>query len=225
MKPAVAKAPVNNELEDVGRATLKVVHDLKNRLNGLKLYATFLRKRLERQENLQEERETVAKLIAGIDRAAGDMTVLVRYAQPIELRRNTGVDLLRIVEGVALEVEARCAKNFPGYKLNLEIEPGAFCGEFDPDALTEAFRALGEEALGRAQKREANPLSLHLSRAGTPPSASALIEWRNESLDNGSRLNLDSNRSVHAALAARIIEAHGGSVEYEGNTVRVKLPF
>jgi len=61
-----------NALEDLGRATLRIVHDLKNQLNGLKLYATFLRKRLERDESLAEERETVAKLIAGLDRAARD---------------------------------------------------------------------------------------------------------------------------------------------------------
>src|SRR5260370_6242714 len=124
------------------------------------------------------------------------MTALVRYAQPIELRRNTGVDLLRIVEDVALEVEARCGKNLPGYKLDLEIESGAFCGEFDPAALTEAFRALREEALGHAHRREAHPLSLRLSRTGTPRSPSALIEWRSETLDNESRFNLDDNRSV-----------------------------
>src|SRR6185503_6632053 len=54
-------------LQDLGRATHKIVHDLKNQLNGLKLYATFLRKRLEREDHSPEERETVAKLIAGLD--------------------------------------------------------------------------------------------------------------------------------------------------------------
>src|SRR6266403_135860 len=85
MKPALAMATENNALEDLGRATLQIVHDLKNQLNGLKLYATFLRKRLEREERSPEERDTLAKLIAGLDRAARDMTVLVRYSQPVEL--------------------------------------------------------------------------------------------------------------------------------------------
>src|SRR6185295_15609336 len=87
MKPALAKEPEANALEDLGRATLRIVHDLKNQLNGLKLYATYLRKQLERQERSQEELETLAKLIAGLDRAAHDMAALVRYAQPVDLRR------------------------------------------------------------------------------------------------------------------------------------------
>jgi len=42
-------------LEDLGRATLQIVHDLKNQLNGLKLYATFLRKRWK-ERKVSEER-------------------------------------------------------------------------------------------------------------------------------------------------------------------------
>ena len=61
MKPGLAKVTENSALEDLGRATLQVVHDLKNQLNGIKLYATFLRKRLERDERSAEERETVNK--------------------------------------------------------------------------------------------------------------------------------------------------------------------
>src|SRR5258706_4254263 len=95
MKPAIAKTPQNNSLEDVGRATLQIVHDLKNQLNGLKLYATFLRKRLEREERAPEENETLLKLIARLDRAARDMTVLLRYSQPVELRRRQRARLRR----------------------------------------------------------------------------------------------------------------------------------
>src|ERR1700686_1640711 len=96
MKPALAKTTENNALEDLGRATLQIVHDLKNQLNGLKLYATFLRKRLERDERSPEERETLAKLIAGLDRAAREMTALVRYARPVELHQQPHVDLRKV---------------------------------------------------------------------------------------------------------------------------------
>ena len=103
MKPAPAPAPVNatetNPLEELGRATLQIVHDLKNQLNGLKLYATFLRKRLEREERSPEEGETLGKLIAGLDRAARDLTGLVRYSQPFELRRQPHADLRNIISG------------------------------------------------------------------------------------------------------------------------------
>ena len=70
MKAAPAKATDAEALEDLGRATLKIVHDLKNQLNGLKLYATYLRKRLERNDRASAERETIDKLVAGLDHAA-----------------------------------------------------------------------------------------------------------------------------------------------------------
>src|SRR2546427_12643611 len=87
MVPAPARDVDATAFEDLGRATLQIVHDLKNQPNGLKLYATFLRKRLERDDQALEERETLAKLIAGLDRAATDMTALVRYSRPLELHR------------------------------------------------------------------------------------------------------------------------------------------
>src|SRR6266496_6532642 len=93
MKTAFAKETESSVFEDLGRATVQIVHDLKNQLNGLKLYATFLRKRLERDDRATEERETLAKLIAGLDRAARDMTALVQYTQPLELRFQPHIDL------------------------------------------------------------------------------------------------------------------------------------
>src|ERR1700704_6005722 len=103
MKSGLAKAKEVNPLEDLGRATLQIVHDLKNQLNGLKLYATFLRKRLEREQRSTEERETLMKLIAGLDRAARDMTALVRYAQPVELHRRPHADLKHLISGAVRE--------------------------------------------------------------------------------------------------------------------------
>src|SRR5256885_16715730 len=97
MNLAVANSTELSPLEDLGRATLQIVHDLKNQLNGLKLYATFLRKRLDRDDHAADERETLAKLIAGLDRAASDMTALVRSAQPVELQCVDGTDLKRII--------------------------------------------------------------------------------------------------------------------------------
>src|SRR5437870_10692723 len=99
MKPALAKTPEPNALEDLGRASIQIVHDLKNQLNGLKLYATFLRKRMEKSERPQDEQETVAKLIAGLERAAGDMTTLVRLSRPLELRRHQA-DLIKIISEI-----------------------------------------------------------------------------------------------------------------------------
>src|SRR5688500_2126689 len=90
MKPLLLKPKDNDSLQTLGRASLQIVHDLKNQLNGLKLYATFLRKRLEKSDRPEDEMETISKLISGLDRAAGDLSTLVQYGRPIELRKQPG---------------------------------------------------------------------------------------------------------------------------------------
>src|SRR3954471_13226480 len=112
MKPLTSENYDTGALESLGRASVQIVHDLKNQLNGLKLYATFLRKRMEKADRPQDEQETVAKLIAGLERAASDMTTLVRMGPRMELRRQPQTDLVKILrgveekEGVHVETEA-----------------------------------------------------------------------------------------------------------------------
>ena len=224
MKPALAQTTENNALEDLGRATLQIVHDLKNQLNGLKLYATFLRKRLDRDERSSEERETLVKLIAGLDRAARDMTALVRYSQPVELHRQPQIDLRDLISGVIRAVTAR-----PGAdgSLTCEIEGNPLCGEFDPAVLSEAMQALTEEAVNSVPSREAGNISVQARREDENEPAQALIEWQGIKLAgrNHSFRSATSLGTVYTAQAARIIEAHGGRVEREANAIRVWLPL
>lgn len=226
MKPALAKSRDVNPLEDLGRATLQVVHDLKNQLNGLKLYATFLRKRLGRDDRAPEERETLAKLIGGLDRAARDLTALVRYSRPLELQRNN-CDLRRIIPGAARGAAARHSGDLARADLNCEIENRPFCGEFDQSALTEAFDALTEEAMSSVPQRDLNQVSLHVSLADTPGSPRVVVEWRG--VRPGSRshtfTSFHNHATVHIALAAKIIEAHGGQIEHDADAIRVWLPL
>ena len=213
-------ATENNALEDLGRATLQIVHDLKNQLNGLKLYATFLRKRSEREERSEAERETLVKLIAGIDRAAGEMTALVRYARPLELHRHPGVDLRTIISAA---VKDRAGRESITPLLTCDIAEGPFYGEFDRVALTEAFKTLTDEALNSVPSRDAGEISLQVRR----DSAQAAIEWRGVKLAgrNHALRASESHGTVHTAHAARIIEAHGGRFECDANLIRASLPL
>ena len=214
----------NNALEELGRATLQIVHDLKNQLNGLKLYATFLRKRLEGEDRSTEERETLVKLIAGLDRAARDMTALVRYSQPVELHRQPHADLGDLISRVIRKVTSR-----PGTNVSLacEIEASPLCGEFDPVALSEALQALTDEAVNSLPSRDAGEVSLHARREANVKSAEAVIEWRGVKLAgrNHSLRASESHGTVYTAQAARIIEAHGGRFECDTNTIRAWLPL
>jgi signal transduction histidine kinase len=224
MRPAIAKTTEHNALEDLGRATLQIVHDLKNQLNGLKLYATFLRKRLEREDRSTEERETLLKLIAGLDRAARDMTALARYSRPVELHRQPHADLKELISRAVRDVTGRPGTNAA---LACEIESGPLYGEFDPTALSEALQVLTDEAVNSLPPRDAAEVSLHAHRAGDVDSAEAVIEWRGIRLAgrNHSLRSSESHGTVYTALAARIIEAHGGRFECDPNTMRVWLPL
>ncbi|MDX6306634.1 MAG: two-component system, OmpR family, sensor histidine kinase MtrB [Blastocatellia bacterium] len=224
MTPALAKTTNDNALEDLGRATLQIVHDLKNQLNGLKLYATFLRKRLEREERSPEERDTIVKLIAGLDRAAKDLTALVRYSQPVDLNRQPHIDLRNLISGVIRDVASRLGIEAP---LACEIESSPLYGEFDPSCLSEALQALTEEAVNSLPSRQAGNVSLHVRREGDDMSSQAIIEWKGFKLAdrNQSFRSATSYGTVYTAQAARIIEAHGGRVEREPNAIRAWLPL
>ena len=83
---------------------MQIVHDLKNQINGLKLYATFLRRRIEKSERPSDEQETIAKLINGLDRAADDLSAIVKYGQPVELKKQPDVEVDKILRGVCASV-------------------------------------------------------------------------------------------------------------------------
>jgi len=226
MKPAVAKVIDNQALADLGRATLQIVHDLKNQLNGLKLYATFLRKRLETEGQFSEERETVAKLIAGLDRAAKDLTALVRYAQPLELRRQPHTDLRRIIENATREAASQFAVNSMPTRLVYDIAHEPLYGAFDSEALAEAIRAITERAADQASRAVSHP-TVHVLMAGTAASPEALIEWRDLRLsaDSDPFRSFSGKLAARLALAAKIIEAHFGRVQCDATTIRVSLPL
>jgi hypothetical protein len=222
MKPATVKAMDQSAAEELGRATLQIVHDLKNQLNGLKLYATFLRKRLDREDKSSEERETLAKLIAGLDHAAKDMTALVRYARPVELRRRPQADLKRIILSVA-ETPNRDSGGLQLPPLALHIEDTAMLGEFDDGVLLEAFNAITSDARAGSTKGEST-LSLHVHRKD----AEAVCEWRGGKLSSRYQpFNNSANgcRSIHTAFAAKIIEAHGGRLICDADIIRAWLPL
>jgi light-regulated signal transduction histidine kinase (bacteriophytochrome) len=216
MKPLVAETQDVRTLQELGRASVQIVHDLKNQLNGLKLYATFLRKRMEKSERPADERETIGKLIAGLERAASDMTALVRYGRPIELRRQAGIDLVKIVADVAMSEG-----------IYFEAATPAIEGELDAAAITEALKTITTAAihLGQADGNEA--LLIHLGKDEAANAPTALIEWRGvKAKDSDDPFHsFAGSDALRMSLAAKIIEAHGGEAAPAMNTLRVRLPL
>ncbi len=208
--------------EEVGHATLQIVHDLKNQLNGLKLYATFLRKRLEPQDKSSEEQEIVAKLIAGLDNAAREMTALVRFARPLEMRQSPQTDLRKIILTVT-EAPNRDSGGLELPSISLHIDDVTMIGEFDSALLIEAFNAITAEMRSTVSNKPGNPVTLHVHREADQ----ALCEWRGGKLKLRHQAINSSNGcgTIHTALAAKIIEAHGGRVQCEADEIRAWLPL
>src|SRR4030095_16511188 len=152
MEPILSGTLDSDSLQTLGRASLQIVHDLKNQLNGLKLYATFLRKRMENNEHRSDEMETLGKLIAGLDRAAGDLSTLTEVGRPIELRKKAPIDLQNIMRAVAATFTEshRGTGSLTGI-LTIDSGQSPIIGEFDPAALTEALTSISVGAMKLAQ--------------------------------------------------------------------------
>ncbi|MBD0373155.1 MAG: HAMP domain-containing histidine kinase [Pyrinomonadaceae bacterium] len=216
MKPLKSEVTDSSTLEELGRASVQIVHDLKNQLNGLKLYATFLRKRMEKAERPEDERETVAKLIQGLERAASDMTTLVRLGRPVELRRQAGVNLSSLLAEAANGTGA----------LDESDSAAALEGEFDAAALSEAFKAIHTSASTLSSRgAERGPLEVSIKLDESESKPQALIEWRGLKTATDPFHSYAGSDALRMSLAAKIIEAHGGVARYEDNTLSVRLPI
>jgi len=215
MKPIKATTHDTEALIEVGRASVQIVHDLKNQINGLKLYATFLRKRMERSERPADELETINKIIAGLERSAADMNTLVRFGRPLELQRSSRLDLAGLLAN-ATEGDFAGTTN----------ENGAYRGDFDPVTLSEALKNIHAGARTLATADTVPQINLR-REATTPGTPFALIEWRGIKVPDDDNIfnSFNGGTGLRLALAARIIQAHDGAVEQGSDFLKVRLPL
>jgi len=61
---------------------------------------------MEKGERPADELETINKLIAGLDRTARDVSMIVEYGRPLELKKQAGTDLERLCREVAAKLNA-----------------------------------------------------------------------------------------------------------------------
>jgi len=220
MKTAMASPEEINRFEDLGRASMQIVHDLKNQLNGLKLYATFLRRRIEKSERPGDEQETIAKLIGGLDRAADDLSTIVRYGQPVELRKQSGIEVSRMLREV-------CG-GFDGNSARIEWDQSSddVQGEFDHFKLSDAFKWLCTGALKHRDQKD-DSLTIRVSaKVAERDSKLGVIEWSGlRQLDHDPFRSFAGSYEIKLALAAKIIEAHGGSAKFIDKKFVVTLPL
>lgn len=197
---------------------MQIVHDLKNQLNGLKLYATFLRRRIEKSDRPGDEQETVEKLINGLNRAAEDLSLIVRYGQPVELKKQAGVDVNKLLQGA-------CANPGEiGGLVAVELDSGSIKGNFDHFKLGDAFKWLCAGA--NKNKRTEDGAGEVTVTAKPAEAGQVLIEWSGlRQLDHDPFRSFAGSEEIKLALAARIIEAHGGTARFIDRKFAVELPL
>ncbi|MEP6568869.1 MAG: hypothetical protein ABJC10_03775 [Acidobacteriota bacterium] len=233
MKPLLSDSEDHEALQAIGRASAQIVHDLKNQLNGLKLYATFLRKRLEKSERPADELETINKLIAGLDRTARDVSMIAEYGRPLQLKKQSGTDLEKLVRDVATSLNVENSSNRPPVtgglagSLVVTAEPVPLLGDFDPVALAEALKLISLGAMKMLSgKAPADPVSISLKSVASDSRSDGVIEWSVlDSPDHDPFHSFAGSNEIRLSLAARIIEAHGGSAKNQNGALCVSLPL
>jgi light-regulated signal transduction histidine kinase (bacteriophytochrome) len=233
MKPFLSESKDNDALSALGRASVQIVHDLKNQLNGLKLYATFLRKRMEKSERPEDELATINKLIAGLDRTARDVSMIVEYGRPLELKKHARTNLEKIMHEVAAGLNAENLSDRPAVTGGLDVsivvtaESTPLEGEFDPALIAEALKYVSLSAM-KILSGNGKPASLeiHLKCEAVAAGRAGLIEWKVlDSADHDPFHSFAGSNEIRLSLAARIIEAHGGSAKREQGALCIRLPL
>ena len=221
MKVSMSRMEDSETLQDLGRASIQIVHDLKNQLNGLKLYATFLRRRIEKSERPEDEQETIAKLMAGLDRAASDLATIVEYGRKIELKKQQGFEVQKVLRTVCSTVDSQ------GAEIVVDSNSDSLQGSFDPLKLTDAFKWISAAAIKNRLPNEdgvkAKPVSV---KVAVVDNQDAIIEWSGlRKIDHDPFHSFMGSEEIRLALAAKIIEAHGGSAKLAEDRFVVQLPL
>lgn len=219
-------------LLDLGRLTLRLIHDFRNQMGGLKLYASYLKKRLAGSESGaagQEGAEIANKIIEGLNTMAEHATLVSRMTKPIELRSELG-DLLALVEQIIGEQRLRATPRH--VQLVSELHEEEFECTFDPQQLHAALTSLLARAIEVSPPQTEVRVTLQLEADGcvlnivdegarlTDLQRAALFDFLTHE-----RLNKNALELAHAK---RIIEAHGGTLaalaaREAGTLVQVKL--
>jgi signal transduction histidine kinase len=227
-KSAMIKDSEEAILIETGRMAARLIHDFKNQLGGLKLYAAYMQKRFA---DNAEGVEIAEKIAQGLNEMAEQAAILNRLCRPLELQMTPG-DLAPVVEQAVSKLGPRASAK--RVKISCDLEPGAPQVSFDSRQIGEALEAIISRAIDASPEDGEIGISFR-RRDGTP---------RIEIKDNGATLN-DERRlnlfdplagdrlnrtALSLAMARRIIERHGGEVSARagasaGTIVEVTLPI
>jgi signal transduction histidine kinase len=206
----------------------RLIHDFKNQLGGLKLYAAYLQKRFAGNA---EGMEVAEKIAQGLNEMAEQAAILNKLCRPLESRMEPG-DPAPIIKQVISRVGPRSeAKRV---RINFDIEPDAPQVSFDQRLIGEAMEAVILRAIdaspedgeiGVSLRRSDKALQIEIKDSGAPLDDKRRLSFFDPLA--GDRLN---RTALGLAMARRIIERHGGQVSARvggsaGTIVEMTLPI
>jgi signal transduction histidine kinase len=217
MKASMSRTEDSESLQDLGRASIQIIHDLKNQLNGLKLYATFLRRRIEKGDRPADEQETVLKLISGLDRAASHLSMIVEFGREMELKKQPGFEVSKVLRNLCSSFQDGEAQ------VVCESDADSIQGEFDHSRLTDALRWL---FAGAVKLKRSDDGAGAVNVSVRTEDNNAVIEWSGlRKLDHDPFRSFAGSDEIRLSLAKKIIENHGGSAKLVDHKFVVVLPL
>ncbi len=216
-------------LIEVGRATSKLIHDFKNQMGGLKLYAAYLKKRFASQPDLAEGLEIADKIAQSISEMAENAALIGKLTSPLELKIAKS-DFPNLIEQIINQLQPQISER----RLTVENLSSGLIPPLEMDS-QHMLIAIGNLI---ARSIEASPEGGILKfstlvekgeiRFSIIDSGESLSDERRQGFFdylNGRRLN---RASLKLALARHIIQSHGGQVmaqtaEPFGTELLVKL--
>jgi len=215
-------------LIETGRMATRLIHDFKNQLGGLKLYAAYLQKRFA---DNAEGMEVAEKIAQGLNEMAEQAAILNKLCRPLELRMEPD-DPAPVVEQAVSRLWPKASAK--GVKMICDLEPGAPQFPIDSRQIGEALEAI----ISRAVDASPEGGEIRISLRRRDEALRVEIKDNGATLDDERRLRFFDplagdrvNRTaLGLAMARRIIERHGGQVSARadasaGTIVEVTLPI
>jgi len=136
----------------------------------------------------------------------------------VELKKQAGVNVNKLLQGA-------CANSGEiGGRVTMELDSGSIQGNYDHFKLGDAFKWLCAGANKLKQKEDdASEVTV---TAKSAKAGQVLIEWSGlRQLDHDPFRSFAGSEEIKLALAARIIEAHGGTAKFIDKKFAVELPL
>lgn len=200
------------EMVEMGRTTIRLIHDFKNQMGGIKLYAAYLKKRFAANPDVAEGLEIADKIVHTLNEMAENASLVVKLSRPVDLKLNE-IQPASLVELAITQLQPKIVER----QLKLETEFSEVPTlRLDSQQMLLALSALLARAIEVSPENARLALKLHCSERFVVLSifdqGEQLTEEQRHSLFSLLTTERMNKSSLNLTLARRIIEAHEGTV-------------